>query len=77
MALGAMLGGAMAGRLMDAVGRRTTLLLAAPVLMSGWALMGLAPNVPTIIIGRFVAGLATGFILASSQVLHFDKVLPS
>ncbi|KAK3864303.1 hypothetical protein Pcinc_029999 [Petrolisthes cinctipes] len=73
MALGAMLGGAMAGRLMDAVGRRTTLLLAAPVLMAGWALMGLAPNVPIIILGRFVAGLSTGFILASSQVFTSES----
>ena len=51
-------GGAIAGRLADAVGRRWTMALAASVFLIGALVMGIAPSFPVLMLGRILGGLA-------------------
>lgn len=57
---GCMLGSAVAGRLSDLYGRRTTLLWVAVLFAVTSAATGLAPTFATFVIARFVGGLAVG-----------------
>src|SRR5215204_7051456 len=58
--LGAMVGAAISGALSDRLGRRTIILVAAAIFAVGAIGAGLAPNVETLIVFRFLLGLGVG-----------------
>jgi sugar porter (SP) family MFS transporter len=58
--LGAMVGAAVSGALSDRLGRRTIILVAAAIFAVGAIGAGLAPNVETLIVFRFLLGLGVG-----------------
>ena len=60
LAAGAMIGAALAGRLTDRLGRRRTIMLAAAIFSVGTIGCAFAPNVTTLVIFRFVIGIAVG-----------------
>jgi sugar porter (SP) family MFS transporter len=60
LAVGAMVGAAFAGRLSDRFGRRKLIMLAAAVFAIGTIGCAVAPEVTTLIIFRFVVGIAVG-----------------
>lgn len=60
LAAGAMIGAAFAGRLTDAIGRRRTIMLAASVFTVGTLGCAFAPNMVTLVIFRFIVGVAVG-----------------
>ena len=60
LAAGAMIGAALAGRLTDRLGRRRTIMLAAVIFSVGTIGCTFAPNVTTLVIFRFVIGIAVG-----------------
>jgi sugar porter (SP) family MFS transporter len=57
---GAMVGALTAGRVADAVGRRKTILVTAVIFVAGVLLAAFAPTFWTLIVARFVIGLAVG-----------------
>ena len=68
VSLGALIGCVFAGKVLDFLGRRKTLILSSPMLTLGWGIVALAPNLLLVYIGRLICGLATGFILPGVQV---------
>ncbi|KAK8391431.1 hypothetical protein O3P69_017191 [Scylla paramamosain] len=66
--VGAILGSLIAGRTMDYMGRRKTIVLTNPVLVVAWVLMAVAPNIYLILLGRLLCGLMTSFLLSSVSV---------
>jgi sugar porter (SP) family MFS transporter len=60
LAAGAMIGAALAGRLTDRLGRRRTIMLAAVIFSIGTLGCAFAPNFTTLVIFRFVVGIAVG-----------------
>lgn len=71
-----LIGSAMAGRTSDWVGRRYTIVIAGAVFFVGALLMGLATNYPFIMVGRFVAGIGTGYALMIAPV-YSAEVAPA
>ena len=67
--LGAMLG----GFLMEAFGRLRTLQLGAVPCVIGWILIALAQDVPTILVGRLLAGMATA-LATSPAIVYITEV---
>lgn len=74
--LHSLLGAAMAGRTSDWVGRRYTIVIAGAIFFVGALLMGLATNYTFIMIGRFVAGIGTGYALMIAPV-YSAEVAPA
>ncbi len=73
--VGAMVGALTAGRVADAVGRRKTILVTAMIFVAGVLLAAFAPAFWTLIVARFVIGLAVGS--ASMTVpLYIGEVAP-
>ena len=72
---GAAAGAAVGGRLADRLGRRRLILLAAGVFFLGSFLMAVAPNVPVLVAGRLIDGVAIGF---ASMVgpLYISEIAP-
>jgi len=68
---GAMLG----GRLADRIGRRKLILLSAVVFFIGSFLMSVAPNVPVLVAGRLVDGVAIGFASVVGP-LYISEIAP-
>lgn len=68
ISVGSLAGSVVAGRVMDKLGRRTTLLAMAPLLLLGWLTMALAPNFAVVLTGRAVCGLATAFLFSTGPV---------
>ncbi|CAK1540405.1 unnamed protein product [Leptosia nina] len=66
--LGAFLGSMCSGPLMQRAGRKRTLQLTAPLWTAGWLILGFAPIFPIVLLGRLIAGLCVGFVLAPVQV---------
>lgn len=58
----------MSGPLLDGIGRRGSLRLTAVPLCAGWIIMGFAQNIPSLLIGRVVSGLAVGLMAVPAQV---------
>jgi len=59
--LGALAAAVPSAWLADAIGRRSALLLSAPLQLSGWALLVASPDsVPVLFAGRFFLGVSTG-----------------
>jgi sugar porter (SP) family MFS transporter len=73
--VGAMVGALAAGRVADAVGRRKTILATALIFIAGVLLAAFAPTFWTLILARFVIGLAVGS--ASMTVpLYIGEIAP-
>ncbi|GAA5891699.1 hypothetical protein JCM6882_006171 [Rhodosporidiobolus microsporus] len=62
------------GRLADIIGRRSALLLALTLFTSGTALCGLAPSMVTLLVGRLIAGMGGGGLMAVSSIVASDLV---
>ncbi|XP_034184760.2 facilitated trehalose transporter Tret1-2 homolog isoform X2 [Osmia lignaria lignaria] len=69
-------GSLMSGPLLDGIGRRGSLRLTAVPLCTGWIIMGFAQNIPTLLIGRVVSGLAVGLMAVPAQVLLGEMADP-
>ena len=74
--LGAMVGGACAGRLSDQVGRRRLIIVAAVVFTAGSLLAAFAPTVWILIAARFIIGLAVGSA-ALVVPLYLSEIAPT
>jgi sugar porter (SP) family MFS transporter len=73
--VGAMVGALTAGRVADAVGRRKTIFVTALIFIAGVLLAAFAPTYWTLIVARFVIGLAVGS--ASMTVpLYIGEIAP-
>ncbi len=73
--VGAMVGALTAGRVADAVGRRKTIFVTAIIFIAGVLLAAFAPTYWTLIVARFVIGLAVGS--ASMTVpLYIGEIAP-
>ncbi|XP_066937289.1 facilitated trehalose transporter Tret1-like [Macrobrachium rosenbergii] len=68
ISVGCMLGSIFAGRVMDLIGRRMTLIVLAPFLLVGWLTIALASNTTVILLGRMICGTATAFLYCASPV---------
>ncbi|XP_032671969.1 facilitated trehalose transporter Tret1-like isoform X1 [Odontomachus brunneus] len=62
-------GGVLGGFLMETVGRLRTLQIGSIPCVAGWILIALSTNVPMLLVGRLLAGLATA--LASSPAIVY------
>ena len=69
IAIGAIVGSLIVGRVLDWIGRKSTLMAVTPVAVLGWILISIAPHIALVCFGRFLTGLATGFLFAASQVI--------
>lgn len=63
-------GSLLAGPLVDAMGRRSTLQLAAIPMCIGWLLIGFAANISMMLVGRFAAGFGVGICSVTAQVFY-------
>lgn len=63
------LGSALAARLLQAGGPKTAYGIAAGVFGLGTLISAIAPNMPTLLIGRFVQGFGGGFLFALSYTM--------
>lgn len=63
-----------AGRLADVVGRRPLYLFGVGLFVVSSALCGAAPNLPTLLIGRCVQGIASAVMLPASLVLLLHEL---
>lgn len=61
-------GAMMGGFIMDSIGRLNTIKLAAIPGAIGWSLIATANNVPMIIVGRLLTGLASGTKLTIANI---------
>ncbi|XP_053985265.1 facilitated trehalose transporter Tret1-2 homolog [Hylaeus volcanicus] len=62
-------GSLLSGPLLDAIGRRGSLQLAAVPLCAGWIVIGLSRSITTLLIGRVTLGLSVGLMAVPAQVL--------
>ncbi|EFJ20158.1 hypothetical protein SELMODRAFT_109547 [Selaginella moellendorffii] len=63
-----LVGGVLAGRLSDSIGRKKTMAIASVIFFLGAGVMGLAPNFGILLGGRIVAGIGVGFGLMIAPV---------
>ena len=64
------------GKISDIYGRRPTIFAAIAIFLLGSLLSALAPNMPTLIVGRLVQGLGGGGLFALTQTVIGDLVPP-
>ncbi|GAA5875328.1 hypothetical protein JCM3774_005780 [Rhodotorula dairenensis] len=62
------------GRLADIIGRRNALLIALTLFTGGTTLCGLAPSMVSLLVGRLVAGMGGGGLMAVSSIVASDLV---
>lgn len=72
---GAMLGSFISGNLASAFGRRYVLMMTTVVFIVGSAVSGLATEVPMLVVGRFVNGVAMG-VTVSIVPLYIAEISP-
>ncbi len=72
---GAAAGAAVGGQLADKMGRRRLILLAAGVFFLGSFTMAVAPNVPVLVAGRLIDGIAIGFASIVGP-LYISEIAP-
>lgn len=72
---GAAAGAAIGGRLADRLGRRRLILLGAGVFFLGSFTMAVAPNVPVLVAGRLIDGVAIGFASIVGP-LYISEIAP-
>jgi len=75
LALGAMLGGLLAARLADAIGRRRTLMLDAAVFILGAGLAAVAPSYEVLLATRVITAVAGG-VAASTVPRYVSEISP-
>jgi sugar porter (SP) family MFS transporter len=73
--LGAMLGGVVAARIADALGRRRALILVAVLFIAGTALAVVAPTYAVLLGARGVTGVAVGAV-SSTAPLYLSEIAP-
>ncbi|KAJ6645579.1 Facilitated trehalose transporter Tret1, partial [Pseudolycoriella hygida] len=64
----AFIGSLVAGPLMHFIGRKYTILIAAPIWVVAWITIGYAANWYQILAGRMLSGLCVGLVLPSAQI---------
>ncbi|XP_046434920.1 facilitated trehalose transporter Tret1-2 homolog [Neodiprion fabricii] len=64
------------GAMMEKFGRRTSLLLFSPVFFIGWLIVGLAPSLVWLLVGRVVIGFCTGIMGPLSPVFIAETSEP-
>ncbi|MFC4449760.1 sugar porter family MFS transporter [Halorussus aquaticus] len=72
---GAAAGAALGGKLADRIGRRRLILLGAAVFFVGSFTMAVAPNVPVLVLGRLIDGVAIGFASIVGP-LYISEIAP-
>jgi MFS family permease len=72
LALGAIVGQQLAGRISDRLGLRRVCLAAIPVLAAGSLVVGIAPSYPVLICGVAVIGLGNGFLDVAMNALAVE-----
>lgn len=65
---GAFIGSLVAGPLMHHIGRKYTVLVAAPIWATAWTIIANAPNWHYILGGRMLSGFCVGLALPSAQI---------
>jgi SP family galactose:H+ symporter-like MFS transporter len=73
--LGAMVGGLLAGRVADALGRRRTLMLVAALFVAGTMLAVVAPSYGVLLIARAITGVAVGAV-SSTVPVYVSEIAP-
>lgn len=66
-----------AGRIADSLGRRPLLAMGGVITVLGNALCAFAPDYPTFLIGRFVAGTGASMVLSGGQTVMADITEPA
>ncbi|XP_073951707.1 facilitated trehalose transporter Tret1-like isoform X2 [Choristoneura fumiferana] len=66
----------LSGYLMDAIGRRLTLMITEVPLIMGWLLISFATNINMIYIGRLLVGLGSGMVGAPARVYTCEVSQP-
>ena len=74
--VGALVGSAVCGRIVDLFGRRNLIMATAVVFVTGSFQTGLSPNITLLIAGRFLIGIAVGFSGISAP-LYISEIAPS
>src|ERR1700756_5074656 len=72
--IGAVCGCVLSGRVTDAIGRRSTILITAGVFSVGSIVSAIAPNVGLLIVGRLAVGLAIG--ASYTAPLYIGEIAP-
>lgn len=73
--IGAVCGCVLSGRVTDAIGRRTTILITAGVFSVGSIVSAIAPNIGLLIVGRLSIGLAIG-VASYTAPLYIGEIAP-
>ncbi|CAG9560690.1 unnamed protein product [Danaus chrysippus] len=73
---GTPIGCILSGYLMDAIGRRKTLIFSEVPLIIGWILVASAVNVPMMYVGRLLIGLGSGMVGAPARVYTCEVSQP-
>jgi sugar porter (SP) family MFS transporter len=73
--VGAIFGAAVGGRLADRLGRRRLMVAGASVFFGGSVVMGLAPSVSWLVVGRLVVGFAIG-VASMVGPLYISEIAP-
>jgi MFS transporter, SP family, galactose:H+ symporter len=73
--IGAVCGCVLSGRVTDAIGRRSTILITAGVFSVGSIVSAIAPNVGLLMVGRLAVGLAIG-VASYTAPLYIGEIAP-
>ena len=73
--IGAVFGCVLSGRVTDAIGRRSTILITAGIFSVGSIVSAIAPNVGILIVGRLAVGLAIG-VASYTAPLYISEIAP-
>lgn len=76
MTVGALIGGLVAGTLMDKFGRKGMMIFDSAIFSAGFLLLVAAQNVAMLVSGRFVSGLATGIASVVAPTFVSETVSP-
>lgn len=76
MPLGGFFGGLLAGKLIDLIGRKSTLMVVSLPLILGWLCIAYANYVWMLLLGRFVTGFAAGILTVSAPVYIAETSTP-
>ncbi|XP_068221455.1 facilitated trehalose transporter Tret1-like isoform X2 [Palaemon carinicauda] len=68
ISIGCVIGSIFAGKATDWIGRRTMLLVMAPILSGGWVIVAVAPNIAIVLLGRIICGISTAFVFSALSV---------
>lgn len=66
------MGSLVSAGIMDAYGRKNTLLFSIMPLLSGWSIIALSTSHIAILVGRIVCGIAVGLMAAPAQVREIN-----